>query len=465
MTRSMTSIAIVSLGLGLGAAGCSDFLNGNDLINDPNNPSNATLQQSFVALQAGQFGFQESTVPLTVCMWMQQCTGIGGRFVEQFGEYTITDGSFSFDFGSVYSGGGLIDVRRVEAGARAINDKFYLGVGQVWEAFVMGTAADLWGDIPYSEAVSSATTPALDPQMQVYGKITDLLDSAIANISAGGAGPGPADLVYGSADSLPLQRQRWIAAAYTLKARFLMHTAELNGAPAYTAAIAAANNGISSAAGDFLTKHQNVTGEQNIWYSFSLTTFGQDVVAGKALADIMVARNDPRLPQYFGKNVLGGYGGQDVNVKVSDSTVSKLEGTRSAPDFSQPLVTYVENQLILAEAKHATADDPGALVNLNNARAVVPLPALVGITGAALLDSIMTEKYVALFQNLETYNDYRRTCIPAITPFPTSEFNNQVPGRLFYGIAEANANPNIPSPSTQLATNGFRNPNDPAACP
>ncbi len=465
MTRSITSIAIVSLGLGLGAAGCSDFLNGNDLINDPNNPSNATLQQSFVAVQSGQFGFQESTVPLTVCMWMQQCTGIGGRFVEQFGEYTVTDGSFSFDFGSVYSGGGLIDIRRVEAGARAINDKFYLGVGQVWEAFVMGTAADLWGDIPYSEAVGNATTPGLDPQMQVYTNITDLLDSAIANISAGGGGPGPADLVYGSADSVPLQRLRWIQAAYTLKARFLMHTAEVNGASAYTAAITAANNGISSSVGDFTTKHQNVTGEQNIWYSFSLTTFGQDVVAGKALADIMVARSDPRLPQYFGLNALGGYGGQDVNVKVSDSTVSKLIGTRDAPDFAQPLVTYVENQLILAEAKHATADDPGALTNLNNARAAVPLPALVGITGAALLDSIMTEKYVALFQNLEAYNDYRRTCFPAITPFATTEFNNLVPGRLFYGIAEANANPNIPSPSTQLATNGFRNSNDPAACP
>jgi len=37
------------------------------------------------------------------------------------------------------------------------------------------------------------------------------------------------------------------------------------------------------------------------------------------------------------------------------------------------LVTYAENQLILAEAKHATANDPGALINLNNARAIVPL--------------------------------------------------------------------------------------------
>ena len=145
--------------------------------------------------------------------------------------------------------------------------------------------------------------------------------------------------------------------------------------------------------------------------------------------------------------------------------MSRLAGTRNDPLFRQPLVTYAENQLILAEAKHATANDAGALVNLNNARAIVPLGALAGVVGAALLDSIMTEKYVALFQTIETYSDYRRTCRPALTPYPTTEFGNKVPGRLFYGLAEENANPNIPLPSDQLSTNQFRNANDPAACP
>ena len=228
----------------------------------------------------------------------------------------------------------------------------------------------------------------------------------------------------------------------------------------------AANGGIPDATGDFRTYHGTGTGEGNIWVQFAATTFGQDVVAGKRLVDIMVARSDPRLSQYFALNSVSGYGGQDVNPPpVAAAQVSALGGTRHVAQFRQPLLTYVENQLILAEAKHATGDDPGALINLNNARAVVPLSALSGITGAALLDSIMTEKYVALFQNIETYNDYRRTCLPALVPFATTEFSSKIPGRLFYGLAEENANPNIPQPSTQLATNGFRNANDPAACP
>jgi len=133
-------------------------------------------------------------------------------------------------------------------------------------------------------------------------------------------------------------------------------------------------------------------------------------------------------------------------------------------------VTYQENQLILAEAYNQTSQDPLALNHLNNARAVPGLPALVGITGVALLDSIMTEKYVALYQNIEVWNDYRRNCMPALTPYNVVGrvnpiWRGKIPGRLYYGGTEMNVNSHIPDPSTQVATNGFRNPNDKADCP
>jgi len=133
-------------------------------------------------------------------------------------------------------------------------------------------------------------------------------------------------------------------------------------------------------------------------------------------------------------------------------------------------VTYQENQLILAEAYNQTSNDALALTHLNNARAVPGLSALVGITGVALLDSIMIEKYVALYQNIEVWNDYRRNCIPALTPFNVAGrvnpiWRGKIPGRLYYSGTEMNVNSHIPDPSTQVATNGFRNPNDKADCP
>ena len=85
----------------------------------------------------------------------------------------------------------------------------------------------------------------------------------------------------------------------------------------------------------------------------------------------------------------------------------------------------------------------------------------------ATLNSIMEEKYVALFQNIEVWNDYKRTCYPPITAFSTVIYSDKIPGRLFYSTVEENANPNVPDESEQLAAGGlgFRNPNDPNPCP
>jgi len=111
------------------------------------------------------------------------------------------------------------------------------------------------------------------------------------------------------------------------------------------------------------------------------------------------------------------------------------------------------------------------------ARASVPGLAVKVITS---INDIMEEKYVAMFQNIEVWNDYKRSCYPAIAaiqpPNAPAAFGGKVPGRLYYGTTEQNANPNVPNRSVQNqfggnvvttppATAGFRNPNDPNPCP
>jgi hypothetical protein len=160
------------------------------------------------------------------------------------------------------------------------------------------------------------------------------------------------------------------------------------------------------------------------------------------------------------------YGGEDVNTPQVASTISAVDGTRNSPTFRQPFVTYAENQLILAEAYNQTANDAAAVTELNKERAAAGLGAIAA-TGPALLDAIMTEKYVALFQNVEVWNDYKRTCTPALVVYTgpgSGAINGTIPGRFYYGSNERNTNPNIPPPSTQVATNGFRNRNDPNPC-
>src|SRR5262249_13636428 len=141
------------------------------------------------------------------------------------------------------------------------------------------------------------------------------------------------------------------------------------------------------------------------------------------------------------------------------SLISPLTGSGRNGDgsFRQPLITYAENQLIMAEANVQSGSAAAALVNYNNERASVSRPTATSVT----LSTIMTEKYIALFQNAEVWADYKRTCLPALKPAVGA---TEIPGRFYYGQSEQNANPNTPSAADQLSTNGFRNANDPAAC-
>jgi hypothetical protein len=438
-------------------AGCKDYLTAPTALHDPNNPSSATINQSFMASQAGLFALQESHVTMDICSWMQQCAGVGGRFLETEATYSINPTVFNSDWVGLYTGGGLVDVRRVETQADATGDKVYGAIARILEAINISYAADVWGDMPYREALTTGT-PKFDPQMQVYDDLQGLLDQAIADLSGGaGAGPGAFDLMYGGA------KPAWIAAAYTLKARLYMHTVSKLGVGQYAKAISAAQKGISSASNDLRSVHSGSgLAEKHIWAQFFLASgFGEDLVAGATLANLMSLRSDPRLSQYFVKNSNGGYGGHDVTATSTPSAqISHIYPTPRLDangTFRHPILTWDENQLILAEALFQTQGAAAAQPYLNAARAragLTPTP--------ATLQSIMEEKYIALFMSAEVWNDWKRTCLPRLRP---AIGQPSILKRVFYGSTEEQTNPNTPSAATQLATNGFRNANDPRACP
>ena len=117
--------------------------------------------------------------------------------METQGAYTIDASTFDTPVSNIYNGGGLIGSRAVEAAATKSNDKLYPGIAEVLEAMDLMFAADVWGSVPYSQAVGTSATPVFDDQMTVYASLLTLLDKAISDMAAGGTGPGAADLVYG----------------------------------------------------------------------------------------------------------------------------------------------------------------------------------------------------------------------------------------------------------------------------
>ena len=419
------------------AAGCSSYFDGPGISENPNSPSKSTADQQFTGFQAFAFANLTGDVNRLISMWTQQMAGTGRQWAG-YDKYVVTENDFTF--GAYYTGGGLVDIRGVEEKAK--DDKLYLGVAQTWEALTMDLVADVWGDIPYSEAAKDVLLPKLDKQVDVHNALLALLDQAITNLNAGGAGPGGVDLVYGG------DKAKWIAAAHTLKARLYMHLAELDPSN-YAKALTETNAGISSTAGDFTTYQSGSTGENNHWNQFRLGR-GTDISAGKYLVDLMKSRSDPRLTSYFapGSDAAGAIIGAPPGEEF-DGTEAWLSEDRGAAEFRQPILTFGENQMIRAEAQYRTGAQPAALATLNAYRASVDLGAKAGLTGPALLTAIMEEKYVALFQNTEVWNDYRRTCHPNLVPAAGSF----IPARLVYGTDERRANPNIPSPSQQPKRN------------
>ena len=430
---AFSAIAVASM-----MTGCGDsYFQGPRLNENPNLPSKATADQQFTGFQAFAFYTITGDLNRLISLWMQQMAGTGRQWAG-YDQYVVTENDFTF--GGFYTQGGLVDIRGVQS--KVASDKLYLGVAQTWEALIMDLASDVWGDIPYSEAVKDVLQPKLDKQVDVHNALLALLDQAITNLNAGGTGPGGADLVYGG------NKTQWLQAAHTLKARVYMHLAELDPTN-YAKALTETNSGISSSANDFTTYQSTTTGEANHWYQFRIQR-GTDISAGKFLVDLMKARNDPRLTDFFSPGsdaagvILGAQPGEEF-----DGTEAWLSAVRGAPDFRQPILTFAENQLIRAEAQYRTSAQAAALATLNAYRTSVGLGAKAGLTGSALLQAIMEEKYVALFQNTEVWNDYRRTCYPNLTPAA----GNFIPGRLVYGTDERRANSNIPSPSQQPKRN------------
>jgi len=472
----------ILLSLAIVGAGCSDFLSGPGLTENPNNATEGTAIQQLIAVQANMFTRMEGQMARSAGMFTQQIIGSNNQQLTWGTQYGASESDIPGHQSAFYTGAGLLGLRNIEAAATAASDPLLGGIAKVWEGFAFGTATSVWGDLPYSEALDPAIlTPKLDPQQQIYAAVQTRLDEGIALLRTapvtGNCNPGAGDLIYcATAVTAALEVNRWIAAAYTLKARFYLHLVERQGNAAYTLALAAAQNGIAEAPtttaqaqngqapGDFRSFHGSIIDQDaNIWAEFLNSR--QDLVAGDALVSILKARTDPRLAAYFNANAAGNFvGANQNNVAVPSGAAPSVINTlvRRALNFRQPYVTWAENQLIMAEAKFQLGDVPGATVNVNNVRVAVGMPVLAVVT----FNDVMLEKYIAMFQNIEVWSDFKRTCIPLVTPFGSAP---EVPGRLPYSVTERTANPNVPLPSAYPAgTTGpsaLRNWDDPVACP
>ena len=225
---------------------------------NPNSATNAPTDLLMNGAQVTSILFYEGEMARAGNIW-SGCFSGEDRQYAGLSKYVTTasdyDGAWSNAYRGVFG-----QCLLIEAAAAKINNRRQLGIAQTMRAQLAGTLTSLWGDVPFKEAgdIVAFPTPKFDVQQDVYAGVQTLLDSAISNLSsAAGATPGAKDVFYGGNKAL------WKKAAYSLKARFYLHTK--NYQKAYDNAVL----GIADPSGDMYAPH-GITYLQdfNVYYSF-----------------------------------------------------------------------------------------------------------------------------------------------------------------------------------------------------
>jgi len=254
MNMKIISIKSISAALmsALLISGCTDLTD--NFSTDPVNitdPSVISTDKFLTGVQVSVIGVFEADMNRLTGMWTGHFSGEDRQYIG-LGNYGVSGRDFSTEWGGIYSNV-LQNVNIIKSRSKTEKNPYVLGMAQTMQAMSLGIAADLWGDVPFTEAnqYPVIVSPKYDDQMAVYTRVQVLLDSAIGNFALP---PGGKKFNLGDADIFFQGNvAKWTAAANTLKARYYLHTRDYASAQEY------AEKGILDASGNLLAPHGDAT--------------------------------------------------------------------------------------------------------------------------------------------------------------------------------------------------------------
>jgi hypothetical protein len=463
--KNFTIVIMIGAAFTIGVLGsCKKLFNNPDINTNPNAVTNVDLPTLMGGTLLGVGLLHEDTDVRIASMWAGELNGLARAHLG-YAQYIVSAQNFTWS--PLYPVAG--QARLMQLKADSVGNAWGKGIGQVLEALVIAKATDLYGDVPYSQAFDAAryTTPVFDKQLDIYAALQITLDNAITNLSASiGSAYPTKDFIYKG------DVKKWKAAANTLKARLYLHTGN------YAQAVRYAQQGIAATDADALMPHGTGIGvdiNQNNDF-FAVSRIGDAGFDGAYLPKLMQSRirsantktDETALYNYFFKT------GITANNSLDGNTVDGAF-VANAP---HPLLTFYENQLILAEAQARLAQYNDALAALNSVRASLNNGVIYGRTfgstgrrydaynltdfglsglanstnstslQTALLYEIISQRYICFLMQYEAFNDYRRlaSAVPVVQlPIPLNT-GTQKPQRFIYPQVEINTNPNVPKP-------------------
>ncbi len=346
--------------------------------------------------------------------------------------------------------------------ALAEENKTNQGIALVLKAYSFHVLTDLYGDIPFSEALLGPSegnfTPVYDRQQDVYAGIIAMLDQAIPLLKSGVGETNPdMDNLYAG------DIKKWTKFAYSLKFRALMRISGKQDVSASLTEIVNSGYLFASNADEAKLVYLSVSPEANPIFESVVAGGRNEFKLAETFVNFLIDNSDPRLPvmaqpaaasgNYVGKpsgheeSPLPGYSYDDV------SAIGKKYLKPEAPGY---FISYSELLFLLAEAAkkgYIPGGDATAqtyyYAGIQNSMAengvsdgyaaYIAIPHITYNTNDAL-KQIGEQKWVVLFcQGFEAWTEWRRTGFPELTP-AVDGYINEIPSRLRYESTEVSVN-------------------------
>ena len=442
-----------------------------DINVDPNNPSQATLPGLLSGSQVGlafALGGEGTRMPASI---VQHYAGHRAQPLD-YAQYRITSSATDGTWTALYNA--LMDIKELENKAAASGNQAYLGVSKILQAHAFSVITDLFGDIPFSEALQGRAniTPAYDRQEDIYPALITMIDDGVTALRAG-TETIKGDIVYRG------DVTKWEKFANSLKLRLLNHLSSRQ--PNAAANFLATNPSlIDTSADDAKVAFGSVASNANPIHQFDVISGRKDQAVASTIVDKMKALSDPRVSLYFkpivenDHGLRGQYFGNAPGNDVGDTGESRYSRVGSAyasvkspvvlmsaaeVNFIKAEVYYRASNAARAQAAYQAAitQDFAALGLSSSSAATYLANANVAYNGT--LQRIMEQKWITMFQaSYESWVDWRRTGYPALTPAANNATSNVIPRNLPYPEVEINSNranlvagPGIPIPYTGLS--------------
>lgn len=297
--KYLAGLAIIGFSVIFG--GCQkNFL---DINTDPNNPTDLPLTQILPAAEGG--------LTFNLCQNVGGINSATSTFIHQIvnsrvGDYII-DGS-NFQAAWSYSGatygvysGVLYDLQTIINKGTAQNAPHFVGVAQVQKAYIFSLWVDLFGDVPYFDALkgNDNLTPKYDDSSKIYDDVLAQLDVAITNLSAASSSISPdatSDLIYSG------NRTRWIKLANTIKLKLYNQIRLKRNVTTQINALIGGGNLISIEAEDFQAKFGTSSAPENRNIGFFAnynSASSRESFVSPFFYNVLKSTADPRMPYFI----------------------------------------------------------------------------------------------------------------------------------------------------------------------